>query len=98
MESTNKFVDGLRVSKPSEKSPAFVKARLGIHTETFVKWLELHTKGNGYVDIDVLESRDGQKLYGAVNEWKPDGQTRTEKVEPTIEYPAGDINPDDLPF
>lgn len=86
MESTNKFVDGLRIGKPSEKSPHFVKARLGIHTETFVKWLEEHTKGNGWVDIDVLESRDGQKLYGAVNEWKPDGQPRAEKVEPTIEY------------
>lgn len=64
----NKFVSGLFVSK-RENSPDFVKANLSFN-EKFIDYLKENFNAKGYVNIDILESKDG-KLYGKLNDWKP---------------------------
>jgi len=66
-----KFVDGLFVSK-REGSPDFVKANLAF-TEKFIAYLQENFNAKGYVNVDVLESKEG-KLYAKLNDWKPEGQ------------------------
>lgn len=93
------FVDGLRFERPREGSPEFVKGRVGIEVEKLVAWLEAH-KGEankGWLNADLLQSKDGQKLYFQLNTWKPS----TDVAEkPT--YPAPGVNgepdPSDIPF
>lgn len=92
MESTNKFVDGLRVSKPSPKAATFVVAKLGIQVEAFTKYLEDNANANGYVDLDILISKNKPDSYYAVkNEWKPE-------QKPTADEPKDVINSEDIPF
>lgn len=93
MENTKKFADGLRVNKPRESAPDFVIAKLGIKVDVFTKYLEEHANANGYVDLDVLKSKDGNSYYATLNDWKPDGEQKTPQ-EPAKE----DINPDEIPF
>ena len=98
-ESTHKFIDCMRIDKPREGAPAFVKAKIGINVEKFTAYLQEHANGNGFVDIDVLESRDGEKLYGALNDWKPETSAQpSSRAAAPIEYPKDDINPEDIPF
>ena len=61
-----KFVDGLRVFKPRDNAPEFVKANLVIKKSELEAWLR--NQGEE-VRIDILESREG-KWYSAVNEYK----------------------------
>lgn len=64
-----KFVDGLRVYRPRDNAPEFVKANLVINRAELEAWLR--NQGDE-IRIDLKESREG-KLYCDVNEWKKDG-------------------------
>lgn len=80
------FTDGLIAKKPHENAPDFIKARISIKTEDFVRWLEQNTNGAGWCDIDIKESKGG-KWYGERNTYeKPDSA------------PKDDIRPEDVPF
>lgn len=56
------FPDGVKVNAPPEKAPAFVKAKIGINVSKFGQWLVANANERGYVDLDILESREGN-LY-----------------------------------
>ena len=71
-----KFVDGLRVYKPRDNAPEFVKANFVINKAELEAWLR--NQGDE-IRIDLKESREG-KLYCDVNEWK--------KEAPRSEAPA----------
>ena len=89
------FSDGMIVKAPRENAPDFVKGSLSFRTQEFVHWLEDHTKGDGWCNVDLLEGKSG-KWYGALNTYSKDAPKR--ETGPGIEYPKTDINPDDLPF
>lgn len=65
------FAPGLDVKLPGEKAPSFVKMRLGFKVADFAAFLSEHENNNGWVNVDVLESKDGTKLYGVLNDYKP---------------------------
>jgi len=63
-----KFIDGMFVERPSN-CPDFVKGKISINSK-FVEWYNANKNDKGYVNIDLLESKDG-KLYAKHNDWKP---------------------------
>ena len=65
----NEFVNGLLIKKTTEKDPEFVKFRASIKRVEMLKFLD--AKQEDWVNIDILESKDGTKLYAVVNNWKP---------------------------
>lgn len=90
----NNFVKGLYFDKPHENAPAFVKGKLSIQAQQLTEWLASAEKTDkGYVNIDLLESREG-KYYAKVNDFKPD--TSNKPVEATTS--GIDIPETDLPF
>ena len=82
-----KFVDGLFVSKRGG-SPDFVKVNLAFN-EKFINYLQENFNAKGYVNVDVLESKEG-KLYAKLNDWKPEGQVNI--------YEDKEIDVSNIPF
>ena len=60
------FVAGLRVSKPSEKAPDFIKLNFGAKVDEFVAFLQKYKKQDGWVNFDLKKSK-GEKLYLELN-------------------------------
>ena len=87
-----KFADGLIVKAPHERAPEYVKAKISIHRERLIAWLQ--TQEGEWINLDVKASRDG-KWYAAVDDWKP--QKQAPKV--TAKAPAQPLLDDDpIPF
>ena len=78
------FIDGLFVKQPRENAPDFVKGRLSIAVEKFIPYLQSKANAKGYVNIDLLESKEGM-LYAKLNDWKPSGEAKPEPAEHEIE-------------
>lgn len=70
----NNFTTGLRVFKPHENAPDFIKAQLVINVNEFLPYLEENAAGDGTVRIDIKESRGG-KWYAQKNTYKPQVET-----------------------
>lgn len=75
---TKEFVDGLFVNR-RENAPEFVKASLSFKVENFADYLKSKANARGYVNIDILESKEG-KLYAKLNDWKPELRATDEQV------------------
>ena len=73
MSNEREFVDGLIVKPPHDRAPEYVKAHLSIKREELISWLS--AKDDEWINLDVKVSKNG-KWYAAVNDWKPDGQSR----------------------
>lgn len=84
----DKFPKGISISKPHGNAPVFVKARLGINVQKAVEWLEQVKNENGYVNIDVLLSKEGN-LYLKHNDFKPEKKKEDWTTSPTEEFPNG---------
>jgi hypothetical protein len=94
------FASGLIYKLPREGAPEYVKAAISIKTEEFTRFLEEHTKPDGWVNIDVKESQGG-KLYAELNTYgvgRPARPERQEEERHAPDYPSEEINPDDIPF
>jgi hypothetical protein len=78
------FIDGLFVKQPRENAPDFVKGSLSIAVEKFIPYLQSKANAKGYVNIDLLESKEGM-LYAKLNDWKPSGEAKPEPAEHEIE-------------
>ena len=76
--SDKKFIDGMFVENPNSKAPDFVKGKISINAK-FIEWYNANKNDKGYVNIDLLESKDG-KLYAKHNDFVPKAQT-TSKVD-----------------
>jgi hypothetical protein len=91
------FANGLMAKLPAENAPSFVKMRLSFKVAEFSAFLAQHENNAGWVNVDILESKDGAEIYGTLNDYKPE-KPNVVKAEPTIEYPEGEVSADDLPF
>ena len=89
-----KFIDGLFINKPSEKAPDFVKVKASISADKFIPFLKENVNGKGYLNFDILESRDG-KYYAKIDTFEPKKET-VEVENMRGEKDIVDIN--DLPF
>jgi hypothetical protein len=93
------FADGLIFKLPRENAPSYVKGSLYINVEKFIEFLHAHNTNSGGINIDIKESTKGN-IYCELNTWKPEKPESLKEPEQKdeIEYPAEDINPDDIPF
>lgn len=89
MSEAPKFIDGLFIGDTSN-APSFVKGKLSINVAKFVAYVQENQNEKGYVNIDILESRDSGKQYAKLNDWKPSGETQRSSGPEPVE--------DDLPF
>ena len=96
MPNEKVFAEGLIFKMPANNAPDFVKGRLSVKVEEFIKFLK-ENEDNDWVNIDLLVSRNG-KPYAALNDWKPPQQTDQKPVE-TAPAPVlvGDFE-DEMPF
>lgn len=108
METKEKvFGDGIWFDRPSPNAPSFVKGKLSVNVRKFKDFLDTYTNEKGYCNLDLLESKAGDKLYFSLNTYvakmeKPEGLlTDEEKRRIAIargEGSKGEIRPDDIPF
>lgn len=101
------FAQGIGFKKPREGAPSFVKGSVWINSAELVAFLKLHTKADGYVNLDLLQSQKGA-LYLALNDFvkgqdKPADNSdldaeHTKFTSNSVKYPEDNINPDDIPF
>lgn len=67
-----KFANGCVAKLPSESAPSFVKMKLSFKVAEFAQFLSENENNNGWVNVDILESKDGTKIYAAINEHTPE--------------------------
>jgi hypothetical protein len=68
MEQTDKkFVEGLRVFRPREGVPEFIKLNFLVDRPSLLMWLE--SQAGDEIRFDLKESKGG-KLYCELNTWK----------------------------
>lgn len=86
------FADGFIYKPPREGAPDYVKGSLSIKVADFMAFLQQHEKPDGWVNLDIKESKGG-KLYAELNTWtrdsRRDDQTATgDRREPAPTAPA----------
>lgn len=81
------LANGFFFEKPSAQAPAFVKGRVSIKVAEAITMLQAKQNNAGYVNLDLLESKDGQKQYFTINDYQP----KPKDDVPTVEIKAGDI-------
>jgi len=86
MSETSPLAEGFFFERPKEGAPAFVKGRLSIQSEKAIALINTHKNEKGYVNLDLLQSKDGTKLYLTVNTWKPTRKDPT-SIPTAIETP-----------
>jgi hypothetical protein len=79
------FASGFVFKRPHESAPKFVKGSLALKADEAIDFIKKHTKSDGWVNLDLLASKDNTKLYLKLNDFKP------EKKEE-------EIKPEDIPF
>lgn len=89
------FANGC-VFKKREGAPEFVIGSLGIKVDDFKKFLDEHVKNNGWVDLDILTSKEG-KPYVSLNTYSPEKPAVVERQRSQEEIDE-EINIDDTPF
>jgi hypothetical protein len=93
--SKPKFISGLFVNKPSDKAPDYVKAKMSVSADTFIPFLKENVNGKGYLNFDILESKDG-KFYAKLDDFVPNQNYGTESD--LIAPKQDEINIDEIPF
>lgn len=63
------FVNGLRVYKPNENAPDFVKLNFQVFVDDLVQFLQENKDEKGQVRFDMKKSKEG-KLYLELNTYK----------------------------
>ena len=98
-----KYAKGL-FAKRNEKAPEFVVCSLSFKTDEFMQFLRENTNDKGYVNLQVLKSRDKGTIYAVLDTFEPKTNTtptqekksvKTQKNDPFQNWDSGD---DDLPF
>ena len=64
------FATGL-FAKRKEKAPDFVTCDLSIKTDDFIQFLKENTNEKGYVNLQVLKSKDKGSLYAVLDTFTP---------------------------
>jgi len=90
-------------AKRNENAPDFVTCSLSIKTDDFIQFLRENTNEKGYVNLQVLKSKDKGTLYAIVDTFTPKtDNVSTEKKKPVktkVDDPFQNENSDgDLPF
>lgn len=89
-------------AKRNEKAPEFVICGLSVKTDDFIQFLKENTNEKGYVNLQVLKSKDKGTLYAIVDTFEPKASTASNDVKKAIKTqennPFQNRNSWDLPF
>lgn len=102
MSSETEFLGGIRFQAKRENAPDYVICRGWIDLDELIAWAQTKKQaGETKVNFDVKQSREGGKLYGAVDNWKPNGNGTPRNNAPQVQRrdpaPSQEFT-DDIPF
>lgn len=90
-------------AKRNERAPEFVICGLSVKTDDFIQFLKENTNEKGYVNLQVLKSKDKGTLYAVLDTFEPKANTAPTQVKKTVK--TKEIDPfkngnstDDMPF
>ena len=89
-------------AKRNEKAPDFVVCSLSVKTDDFTQFLKENTNEKGYVNLQVLKSKDKSTLYAVVDTFEPKASTASTEIKKAVKtqdsdpFQNGDSG--DLPF
>lgn len=63
------FLNGFIFKRPREVAPDFVKGEMSIKVDEAIEFLRANSRG-GWVNADLLASKDNTKLYFKLNTWE----------------------------
>ena len=94
----NIFISGMRFELPHAKAPDWVKGKISIKIDDFLKFAENNKTESGWVNIDLKVSNGG-KAYCELNTWKPNSDN-SPKTAPNSQDNKDDerFNVEELPF
>ena len=95
-----KYVKGMFV-KRNEKAPEFVVCSLSVKTDEFIQFLRENTNDKGYVNLQVLKSREKGTLYAVLDTFEPKmtaTPAQAKKVAKNDPFQNGNSGDDDIPF
>ena len=96
-----KYVKGL-FAKRNEKAPEFVICSLSVKTDDFIQFLKENTNEKGYVNLQVLKSKDKGTLYAVVDTFEQKASNVSTEIKKAVKTQESDPfqngNSDDLPF
>jgi len=90
------FVNGMIFKLPHEKAPDFVKGKISVRVDEFIKFAQ-ENQDNGWLNIQLKVSKGG-KAYAELDLWKPDNKSSGEDKK---SYPEPSGQPDfedSIPF
>ena len=95
------YAEGL-FAKRNEKAPEFVICNLSVKTDDFIQFLKENTSEKGYVNLQVLRSKDKGTLYAVLDTFEPKASTSYTEVKKDVKTQESDPfqngNSGDLPF
>ena len=98
-----KYAKGL-FAKRNEKAPEFVVCSLSFKTDDFIQFLKENTNDKGYVNMQVLKSKDKGTIYAVLDTFEPKQNTtptqekKSVKTQKNDTFQNGNSGEDDLPF
>ena len=93
-----KYVTGMFV-KRNEKAPDFVVCSISIKSDEFMQYLRENKNDKGYLNVQVLKSKDKGTLYAVLDTFEPKTTAtpaQTKKVANTDPFQNG--NSGEMPF
>ena len=87
MEKIN--VKGL-FAKRNEKAPEFVICGLSVKTDDFIQFLKENTNEKGYVNLQILRSKDKGTLYAVVDTFEPKASTASTEIKKAVKTQDND--------
>ena len=74
-----RFPEGIYYNGPRDNAPSFVLGAISIKSAVFLEWLNAENPNDkGYVNLDILLSKETGKPYLVVNDFKPKKQSGEE--------------------
>ena len=87
-------------AKRNEKAPEFVVCSLSFKTDEFIQFLRENTNEKGYVNIQVLKSREKGTMYAVLDTFEPKtSSTPTQEKKPVKnDHFQNGNSGDEMPF
>jgi len=79
------FVNGMIIKKPSENAPDFIIANVSFKTQEMTDWLNDNTKGDGWCNIIIKESKGG-KYYAEKDTYEPKQKPVDDDISASIPF------------
>ena len=98
-----KYAKGL-FAKRNEKAPEFVVCSLSFKTDEFMQFLRENTNEKGYVNLQVLKSRDKGTMYAVLDTFEPKPnitptqEKKSVKTQKNDPFQKGNSREDEMPF